>query len=87
MKSEYLKSKKFYEIVFICCAFAGIIAWAAGIILSGNSSEQFDIFFLNTQDFFADITNVIGYSANPGIHTLKRIILEHLREHIRLSYI
>ena len=30
MKSEYLKSKKFYEIVFICCAFAGIIAWAAG---------------------------------------------------------
>ena len=78
MKSEYLKSKKFYEIVFICCAFAGIIAWAAGIILFGNSSEQFDIFFLNTQDFFADITNEIG------IHTLKRIILEHLREHIRL---
>ena len=68
MKSEYLKSKKFYEIVFICCAFAGIIAWAAGIILFGNSSEQFDIFFLNTQDFFADITNVIGYSANRNTY-------------------
>lgn len=68
MKSEYLKSKKFYEIVFICCAISGIIAWAAGIILFGNSSDQFDIFYFDTEDFFADITNVIGYSANRNTY-------------------
>lgn len=70
MKSKYqfIRTKKFYEIAFICAAFAGIIAWAAGIVIYGSGGRQFDIFFLNTQDFFADITNVIGYSANRNTY-------------------
>ena len=67
-KSSLIKSKKFYEIVFLCCALAGIIAWAAGIVLFGSDGRQFDIFFRNTEDFFADITNVIGYSANRNTY-------------------
>ena len=35
-KSSLIKTKKFYEIVFLCCALAGIIAWAAGIVLFGS---------------------------------------------------
>ena len=45
-----------------------IIAWAAGIVLFGSDGRQFDIFFRNTEDFFADITNVIGYSANRNTY-------------------
>lgn len=67
-KSSLIKSKKFYEIVFLYCALAGIIAWAAGIVLFGSDGRQFDIFFRNTEDFFADITNVIGYSANRNTY-------------------
>ncbi len=67
-KSSLIKSKKFYEIVFLCCALAGIIDWAAGIVLFGSHGRQFDIFFRNTEDFFADITNVIGYSANRNTY-------------------
>lgn len=33
-----------------------------------KSWKKFDIFFRNTEDFFADITNVIGYSANRNTY-------------------
>ena len=45
-----------------------IIDWAVGIVLFGSHGRQFDIFFRNTEDFFADITNVIGYSANRNTY-------------------
>ena len=61
---DNLKTKKMYEIIFICSVAAGILAWVIGLLYSGTLGEQLDIFFLKTNNFFADITNVIGYSAH-----------------------
>ena len=58
----------------------------SGIVLFGSHGRQFDIFFRNTEDFFADITNVIGYSANRNTY-VETYYLGACERLIRLLYI
>ena len=58
-----LKNRKFYEFFFIILLEIMIIYWIVSIFSQGASSIQNKIFFANMRDFWADRTNVIGYSS------------------------
>lgn len=60
---KIIKSKKFFEGVFISVIITSFIIWLIKIFHDGNSSDQFHLFFQSCTDFFADTLNVIGYSS------------------------
>lgn len=66
-----IRSKKFYERAFIAVILVSFAAWLVGIFAGGRLSTQFDLFFRNCEDFFADLVNVVGYSGqkNPYLNT------------------
>ena len=53
-KNSLIKSKKFYEIVSLCCALAGIIDWAAGIVFLEVMEDNL-IYFSVIQKIFLQI--------------------------------
>lgn len=65
---KIVTSKRFYEVTFIVVICLSFLAWLAGIVLTGYESRQFDIFFLRCNDFFADTTNVVGYSSLRDVY-------------------
>lgn len=60
---KIIKSKKFYEGVFISVIITSFVIWLIKIFYDGNISNQFHLFFHDCADFFADTVNVIGYSS------------------------
>lgn len=65
---KILTSKLFYEIIFICGVLLAFIVWLADIFKSGYSSTQFNLFFGRCKDFFADMTNCVGYSSQKDVY-------------------
>ena len=65
---EYLKTRNAYEIIFIALTFAGFLAWGIALIMRGVDGKQFELFFDNCNDFFADITNPMGYAAHRNVY-------------------
>lgn len=66
-----IRTKKFYERAFIAVTALSFAAWLVGIFAGGSLSTQFDLFFRNCEDLFADLVNVVGYSGqkNPYLNT------------------
>lgn len=62
-----LRSKEFYERVFIIGMMLSFSLWLFGIFVGGLDGKQFELFFVKCRDFLADTINVVGYSAerNP----------------------
>jgi len=60
---ENLKTKTAFEIIFIAAVMLSFLLWIAYICIDGSSSPQFNMFFQRCEDFMADSTNVLGYSA------------------------
>jgi len=60
---ENLKTKTAFEIIFIATIVLSFLLWIAYICIDGSSSPQFNMFFQRCEDFMADSTNVLGYSA------------------------
>ena len=67
-----IKSKTFYEIVFISILLMTFVLWITGIFIGGGASRQFELFFASCKDFLADTLNVVGYSAerDPYYNTI-----------------
>lgn len=65
---KLLTSKKFYEIAFICGVLFAFIVWLAAIFKNGYNSSQFNLFFGRCRDFFADMTNCVGYSSQRDVY-------------------
>ena len=49
--------------VFVIVLLAMLSCWLVGIFQDGMASRQMDLFFQHMNDYVADFTNVIGYSA------------------------
>ncbi|MCM1061323.1 MAG: hypothetical protein NC452_13695 [Eubacterium sp.] len=64
----FIKSKRFYEISFVVVILLGFILWIIGIFHGGKDSSQFQVFFRNCRDFFADMLNVVGYSSQKDVY-------------------
>ena len=60
---ENLKTKTAFEIIFIATVVLSFLLWITYICIDGSSSPQFNMFFQRCEDFMADSTNVLGYSA------------------------
>jgi hypothetical protein len=65
---EVLKSKRFYEVVFVAAVLASFVAWLCGIFLHGEASSQINLFFGRLGDFLADTLNVVGYSSERDVY-------------------
>jgi hypothetical protein len=65
---EVLKSKRFYEVVFVAAVLASFVAWMCGIFLHGEASSQINLFFGRLGDFLADTLNVVGYSSERDVY-------------------
>ena len=65
---KVLRSAQFYEWVFAGSILLSFLLWAGGIFCTGEESSQFGLFFLNCRDFFADTTNVVGYSSQRDVY-------------------
>jgi hypothetical protein len=65
---EVLKSKRFYEVVFVAAVLASFAAWLCGIFLHGEASSQINLFFGRLGDFLADTLNVVGYSSERDVY-------------------
>ena len=61
---ENLRTKKAFEIIFFSTVVFSFLLWLLYIFIDGSSSAQFNIFFQRCEDFMADSSNVLGYSAN-----------------------
>ena len=62
-----LKEKRTIHLILIILLLASLSIWTIGIFKEGTTGSQFGLFFLKGQNFLADFTNVVGYSAelNP----------------------
>lgn len=65
---EFFRSRKSFEIIFIVAVIASFFVWLFGIFIEGEGGRQFSIFFLKCNDFFADTTNVVGYSSGRDVY-------------------
>lgn len=54
---------KLIKISFLSLSAVGFLIWICDILAKGRESRQFSIFFNSLGDFFADFSNVVGYSA------------------------
>ncbi len=63
-----LRSARFYEWAFAGSILLSFLLWIGGIFHTGADSNQFGLFFLNCRDFFADTTNVVGYSSQRDVY-------------------
>lgn len=63
-----LTSSKLYERIFIFVSLFSFILWLLVLIYEGEMSNQFNLFFRQCEDFFADTLNVIGYSALRDVY-------------------
>ncbi len=61
IKKEVLLDKKLYERLFVGTLLASFVLWIIMIFVGGEGSRQFNLFFLNCNDFLADFTNGNGY--------------------------
>ena len=52
-----------YALLFISILGCLILLWFLAIFIQGQFSNQFGIFFIDLQDFWADMLNVVGYSS------------------------
>lgn len=65
---NFIKTKKFYEIIFCGVLLLSFGIWLFLLMKEGNASRQFDIFFRRCADFFADTLNVVGYSGQRDVY-------------------
>ncbi len=65
---EYLKTRKAYEIIFLVLTFAGFLAWITGLVINGVDGKQIELFIGRCNNFFADITNPMGYAAHRNVY-------------------
>lgn len=65
---KFFTSRKSFEVVFIAGVIVSFFIWLCGIFMDGEGGRQFSIFFLKCNDFFADTTNVVGYSSGRDVY-------------------
>lgn len=58
-----ITSKEFFEYAFSLLILLSFFLWLINVVISGENSFQFRLFFLNCEDFIADTTNVAIYSS------------------------
>ena len=58
-----MNCKKKYERIFIAAMCLLIACWFVIVLVEGPASSQLNLFFRRFGDFWADMTNVVGYSS------------------------
>ncbi len=84
---ECLKTKKAYEIIFLVLTFASFFAWITGLVINGVDGKQIELFFLKCEDFFADITNPMGYAAHRNVYNESYFLGGSERAYPPISYV
>ncbi len=69
---QTLKSQRFYERFFFVMVLGSFVFWLFEIFYLGEESRQLDLFFVRMWDFFADTTNVVGYSSERNVYECMR---------------
>ena len=54
--------------LFLLISLSVSVMWASDIFMQGMGSPQTNIFFMRFGDYFADFTNVVGYSACDDVY-------------------
>lgn len=63
-----LQKKLFYEYTFAIFTIASFCVWLFLLLRDGTNSQQYKVFFESTEDFFADMVNVVGYTAQRDVY-------------------
>lgn len=67
-KKDILHSGKFYNVLFISITFFFFLLWTFFLFYEGEFSRQFELFFRQCEDFFADAINVVGYASLRDVY-------------------
>lgn len=74
MKDLFIKAKntlrdnRIFERFFIGATICCFITWLILLLKEGTTSEQFKVFFESTNDLFADMTNVVGWTSQRDVY-------------------
>lgn len=69
---RWMTNKRIYELLFIGGSLVSFFVWIIAIFIQGYGSRQFELFFSECEDFWADTLNVIGYSGERDpYHSLR----------------
>ena len=67
-KIRTVTKKQVFEIVFCSTVLGSLFFWLLGLFYVGQSSAQYDFFFIRNRDLFADFINLCGYSSERDVY-------------------